>query len=116
MTTRPTIRQARRLRRDMLRFFRENNFVDSAERALALRKNPRLSGARKAEIFRGTLDDYAAAVTKGSQAPGAEAPDSEAGGDGSVAVHAAVAEHDPRDRPDAGAGVSNLEAEVVGDD
>jgi hypothetical protein len=116
MTTRPTIRQARKMRRDMLRFFRENNFVDSAERTLALRKNPRLSGARKAEIFRGILDDYAAAVTKGSQAPGAEAPDSEAGGDGSVAVPAAGVGLAARDRSDTGGGVSSVEAEVVGDD
>ena len=115
MTIRPTVRQARRLRRDMLRFFRENNFVDSAERTLALRKNPRLSGARKAEVFRGILDDYAAAVTKGSQAPGAEAPDSEAGGDGSVDVPAAGTAA-ARDRSDTGGGVPSVEAEVVGDD
>ena len=116
MTIRPTVRQARKMRHDMLRFFRERGFFEFAERTHALRKDPRLNGARKAELFRRILDDYAAAVTHGAQAPVSEAAPHEDAGHGSVAVHAPVAEHDPRDRPDAGGGVSNLEAAVVGDD
>jgi hypothetical protein len=116
MTLHPTIRQARKMRHDMVRFFRERGLPEFAERVDALRKDPRFNGAHKAKRFRSILDDYAAHVTKGAQAPEPEAAPHEDAGNGGVAVHAAVAEHDPRDRPDAGGGVSNLEAAVVGDD